>query len=92
MDDKPVTERIVEQPTVTVVERKGNGGIILAILFVGLAVAGGYFLVVEKSNDTRQTDAVVDAAKSIGGAAESVGETADTVGEATRDTVEDQKK
>lgn len=69
MVDEPKRERIIERPTTTVVESRGSGiGVILGIIAVALIALAAYFLFAQ--NESRETDAVVSAAQSVGDAAQ----------------------
>lgn len=69
MPEEPVTERIVERPTTTIVERSGSGaGVIFAVILAAIIAVAAYFLFVE--NESRETNAVVGAAQSVGDAAQ----------------------
>lgn len=59
-----------DAPKTTVVERGGNGGMILIGIALLIAVlAGTYFLVNQGRNDNARTDAVTQTADKIGDAA-----------------------
>src|SRR3546814_13681714 len=74
MADERVTERVVERPPTTVVERRGSGwGVVFAIILIAIVAVAAYILLVDNQNETRETNAVVGAAQSVGDAAASVG-------------------
>lgn len=65
-------ETIVERP----VERSGgSGGVVavFALVLVAIIAVAAYFML---ANDNRETNAVTDAAQSVGSAADSVGDAA----------------
>src|SRR3546814_14046896 len=75
MADERVTERVVERPTTTVVERRGSGwGVVFAIILIAIVAVVAYILLVDNQNETRETNAVVGAAQSVGDADDSVGD------------------
>jgi hypothetical protein len=62
----------------TIIEKRGSGGtVVIAVLLLAIVAIAAYFLV---TNDHRRTDAVTDAAQSVG-------RTADTAGDAIKDGV-----
>ena len=89
MPDEPVTERIVERPTATVIESKKSAGtgVILGIILAILAAIAVYFIAVNTDNEARESDAVTEAARDVGQAAESVG---DAASRAVQEPVTDQ--
>lgn len=71
--DGVTTERVVERgsPSTTIVERRGGGGGLLIGLAILIAViVGAYFLLNADRNDTKQADAISEAAQKAGDAAE----------------------
>src|SRR3546814_10662599 len=65
MADERVTERVVERPTTTVVERRGSGwGVVFAIILIAIIAVAAYILLVDNQNETRGTNAVVGDRKS----------------------------
>src|SRR3546814_13756070 len=75
MADERVTERVVERPTTTVVERRGSGwGVVFAIILIAIVAVAAYILLVDNQNETRETNDVVGAAQSVGDAADSGGD------------------
>ena len=87
--DGVTTERVVErgEPThTTVIERRGGGGGMLIGLAVLIAVlVGAYFLFVQNRNDAAETEAITEAARSVGDSAEKAGD-------AVVDAVDGEKK
>lgn len=82
MVEKHVTERVVERPTTTIVEQKRSGfGVVLGLILVILAAIAVYLIVESNNNETRETDAVTQAARDVGQAAQSVGDAATTAAE-----------
>lgn len=75
--DGVTTERVSETssaPGTVVVERRGSGaGLLIGLVLLVLAVIGGIYLYNQNTRENIKTDAVTDAAKSVGDAAEDVG-------------------
>lgn len=89
MAEERVSERIVERPTTTIVEQKRSGfGIVLGLIMVILTAIAVYFIAVNSNNETRETDAVTQAARDVGQAAQTVGDAATTAAEKVKPTEE----
>jgi hypothetical protein len=78
------TERVTESSGTTVVERGGGGG---AAMLIGLAVLiliviGAFYLINQNRHENVKTDAVTQAAQSVGAAADKVGDSAQKAAEA----------
>lgn len=67
----------------TIIERRsGNGGLMVAmIVIVALVAAIAYFLFAQDARESRETDAAVSAAHSVGDAAQDAGR---AIGDAAR--------
>ena len=75
--DGVTAERVTETdagPSAVVVERRGSGaGLLIGLAVLILVVVGALYLVNQNSRENIKTDAVTDAAKSVGDAAKDVG-------------------
>lgn len=74
--DGVTSERVTESSpgTTTVIERRGGGaGIIVALAVLVLVVIGALYLYNQNTREAVKTDAITDAAKSVGDAAKDVG-------------------
>lgn len=61
----------------TIIERRGgSAGLLIGLALLIAVVVGAFFLFNESRNDTIRTDAVTDAAKSVGDGAQKVGDAA----------------
>lgn len=82
-----VVERSPEAGHTTVVERRGGGaGIWAIVILLVVAVAiGAYFLSQGSAREAVETEAITEAAESVGGAAEQVGDAAQQAGDAAQD-------
>lgn len=79
--DGTTTERVTETPTspgtTTVVERRGGGaGLLIGLAVLILVVIGAIYLINQNSRENVRTDAITDAAGSVGDAAKDVGDAA----------------
>lgn len=76
-------DRITETTTgpvhhTTIVERRGGGGLLIGLALLLAVAIGAFFLFSQNRNEAVKTEAVRDAAKSVGTAAKKVGDAADT--------------
>jgi uncharacterized protein HemX len=76
--DGTTSERVTETSTApaatTVIERRGSGaGLLIGLAVLILVVIGAVYLINQNSRENVKTDAITDAAKSVGDAAEDVG-------------------
>lgn len=75
--DGVTAERVTETdagPSTVVVERRGGGGgLLIGLAVLVLVVIGALFLINQNNRENVKTDAVTDAAKSVGDAAKDVG-------------------
>jgi hypothetical protein len=75
--DGVTAERVTETDSgsnTVVVERRGGGaGLLIGLAVLILVVVGALYLINQNSRENIKTDAVTDAAKSVGDAAKDVG-------------------
>jgi uncharacterized protein HemX len=75
--DGVTTERVSETsagPSTVVVERRGGGaGLLIGLALLIAVIIGGFYLYNQNARENLKTDAVTDAAKSVGDAADDVG-------------------
>jgi uncharacterized protein HemX len=76
--DGVTAERVTETdsaPSTVVVERSGGSGagLLIGLAVLVLVVIGALFLINQNNRENVKTDAVTDAAKSVGDAAKDVG-------------------
>jgi uncharacterized protein HemX len=75
--DGVTAERVTEtsSPSTVVVERRGGSGagLLIGLAVLILVVVGALYLINQNSRENVKTDAVTDAAKSVGDAAKDVG-------------------
>ena len=76
--DGVTSERVTETSSApagtTVIERRGSGaGLLIGLAVLILVVVGALYLINQNSRENIKTDAVTDAAKSVGDAAKDVG-------------------
>lgn len=74
-------ERIIERTdtpagTTTIIERRGSGGLLIGLIVLFGAILA-FFLFSMNKEESRQTDAVSQAAQSVGEGAKKVGDAAD---------------
>ena len=61
----------------TVIEKRGGGsGILIGIVLLIAVAIGAFYLMNRANNDNAQTDAITQAAKSVGDGADKVGDAA----------------
>jgi len=82
--DGETTERVTETGSgpVVVERRGGGGGLLIGIAVLILVLIGAFYFLSERNRNERvKTDAISEAAKSIGGAADQVGGAAQKAGD-----------
>jgi hypothetical protein len=83
--DGVTTERVTESDTgggTVVVERRGSGaGLLIGFAVLILAIAAAFFVLNEGRNDSLETKAVTEAARSVGDAADKAGTAAEKAGD-----------
>lgn len=73
-----ITERVVERGDgPRIVERRSSGGMVIAFVLLIAAAMLGFFLFSMSNQETRQADAISNAAESVGEGARQVGDAAE---------------
>ena len=83
MSDDRVTETTTTTaggPHTTVVERRSGGsgsGLLIGLALLIAVAIGAFYLMNQSRNETVKTDAISDAARSVGDSAEKIGDSAE---------------